>query len=150
MRKCARALRRNGECGLLGPAEVALGLPDLLGAEGIAVRVPRAREVRCAIGHHRHDHDERRLVPRRPGGLHRALERWHIVAVGHLLDVPALSAKASADVLREGERRRARQGHAVRVVKNDQLAELEVTGQEMPLRPARPPMRSPSPASAYV
>ncbi len=54
-------LGRDVERRLLGPAEVALGLLHLLGAERIAVRVPRAGEIGRAVGHHRLDHDERRL-----------------------------------------------------------------------------------------
>ncbi len=61
--------------------------------------------------------------------MDRPRNRFLVVAVTHPLDVPAVRPVSRRDVLAESQRRRARQRHVVRVVKDDELAEPEVTGE---------------------
>ena len=61
----------------------------------------------------------------RDGGV----DRVDVVAVGDPLHVPAVRLEALADVLGEGEVRGAVDGDVVVVVEEDELAQLQVTGE---------------------
>ena len=75
--------------------------------------------------------DDRRLVGRSLGSLDRLGDGIHIsVALGHVLHVPAVGLIALQYVLGEGHIGAAIDGDAVVVVQGDQLAQLQVTGQE--------------------
>ena len=85
--------------------------------------------LRAAVADLRlHDH-ERRTVPFRPGRLDRGGDRPQVVAVGQALDVPAVALEHLGHVVGEGQARGAGEADAVRVVEDDELAELEVPGQ---------------------
>ena len=53
-----------------------------------------------------------------------------VVAVGHVQHVPAVALEAPADVLGEGQVGVAVDGDAVVVVEHDELAELQVPGED--------------------
>jgi ferredoxin len=98
-----------------------------------------------AVPDDRAHRDERRLVGDLPGIAEGLVHGAQVVAVVHRLDVPAVCGKAGLDVFAERDRGTAREGDAVVVVEDDELAELEVAAREA-ASACTPSIMSPSPA----
>ncbi|GBD29531.1 hypothetical protein HRbin32_00621 [bacterium HR32] len=111
------------------PAQVLFGTPDLVLAQRRSVRLEPALLARTAEGDAGADDHEGRppaLFPGLPdGGVH----GLQVVAVRHLLHVPAQGLEPAPDVLGEREGGTPREAGAVRVVQADELAQAQVPGQ---------------------
>ena len=115
------------EPGLQRPAKVLLGAIQFLDARRFAVRLLGAGALRQAVTDYGAHADQRR--PRvNLGSPDSSIDAFDVVAIGHVLDVPAVCFEASAHVLCESQIGAAIDGNVVVVVKKNNLAQLQVTG----------------------
>ncbi len=117
---------RHGER-LLRPAEDLLGLLHFLRAEGRAVGGGGVHLGGRGVADVGPEHDERRAGFLAPGGIERQVDGVEVIAVIHVLHVPAICLEALAHVLAEGERGIAVDGDVVVVVDEAELAQPEVS-----------------------
>ncbi len=120
--------RRQQEVGFDRPAQLLLGLPDVLDAQRRTVRLEGVLLGR-AVADMRAHQDQRRSRGVGAGCVQRGVDRRQVVAIGHVDGLPAVGLEALRAVLREGDVGAGGQRHVVVVVQADQLAELEMAGQ---------------------
>ncbi len=130
---------RHQEGRILRPAVEALGRLDLLLAQRLAMRLPRALLLRRAIADHA-VHDDHggavahafRLTQGADGG-------GGVVRVVQVQDVPAVALEPDAHVLAEGQVGRTLDGDVVAVVDPDQVGQASGARPGSPPRSTRPP-----------
>ena len=106
---------RHEELRILGPAVIALRLPDRFRAHRIAMRLGGAGDRR-APADDAVDDDQGRRVARSAERLERLRDSIEIVRVGDVQDVPAIAAKPLGHAFAERERRSALDRDVVIVV----------------------------------
>ncbi len=117
----------NQELGVFGPTIGPLGEPDLLFAQGIAVRLGRALFVRRPEADDASDPNQGRAVGGGQEGLDSVGHGFAVVGVGHVQRGPAVALEAAIHVLAEGKVGVAFDGHGVVVVDPAQVGQLQVT-----------------------
>ena len=127
------------ELGVLRPAVVALGQPDFLLAERLAVGGAGVLLVRRALADVAVDDDQRRPVARLLEDAEGPVEHVQVVGVADARDVPAVADEARGHVLAEGQVRVAFDGDVVVVVDPAQVGELQVPGERGGLAARCPP-----------
>ena len=116
--------------GRIGVAELFLGLRAHLEAEGRAVHLVGALKL-APVADRSVDDDEARglVLLERHGFLDGIVDGPEVVAVIHLVDIPARGFEAEGDVLDERHRGRVVEGRAVGVVDESQVVELLEAGE---------------------
>ncbi len=117
------------ELGVLGPVVVALGQPDLLLAQGLAVGGAGVLLVRRAPADVAVDDDQGRPVALLEEDAEGAVEQVQVVGVSHPGDVPAVAQETGGDVLGEGQRGVPLDRDVVVVVDPAEVGELPVGGE---------------------
>ncbi len=115
------------EPGLQRPAKVLLGAIQFLDARRFAVRLLGAGALRQAVTDYGAHADQRR--PRvNLGSPDSSIDAFDVVAIGHVLDVPAVCFEASAHIFCESQVCTAINRNVVVIVKENNLAQLQVAG----------------------
>ena len=120
-------LGRHHELLLFRPSQDRLGLRDLFGAERSTMGRGGVSLGRCGIGDVGPEDDDRGPVGFGRRGVQRARDGFEVVAVSHVLHLPAVAFEPSPHVLAEGEPGRSVDRDAIVVV--DQL---ETAQPQMP------------------
>ena len=123
-----QSVRGNVKTLVLGEAEKLLGRGHAFRAQRLAMRLARARSG-AAVADHRSHRDERRPARLCLGCFNRRLQSRQVVAVGHALHVPVISLEAFQRVLGIAQACRPIQRNLVVIVKKNQLAQPQRSGQ---------------------
>ena len=117
------------ELRVLGPAVAALGEPDLLISEWLAVCRGRVLLVRRAVADVTIQHNEGGPFLGLSEDLNGVLDALYVVGVADTQHVPAVSQKSCLDVLCKRDARFSLDGDVIVVVDPAKVAETQVTGQ---------------------
>src|SRR6185437_10610553 len=121
-------LVRNIEALVLGPAEVLLGLLHSLCAQRFAVNLAGAG-LGAAVADDGADADERRTSGLGLGCGDSGLESNQVIPVVNHLNVPVVGLEAQRDIFGVAEFGRPVEGDEVVIIEDDQLAEVQRSGQ---------------------
>src|SRR4051812_5283685 len=120
---------RDQELSILGPPVGALGLANLLVAEGLAVRLGRIDLVGRAPPDMAIENDQRGALLLLAKNLKGPSDQIEVVRVAHPGHVPAVAGEAGGDIIRKGELGGAVDGDVVVVVDPAEVVELLVASQ---------------------
>ena len=120
---------RNEKLGVLRPAVVPFGQPDLFLAQRLAVRSMRILLVGRAVGDMAIHDDQGRPVGRAYEGGKCPFEHIQIIGVADTQDIPAVADKARRHVLAERQVGSAFDGDFIVVVHPAKIGQLQMSGQ---------------------
>ena len=124
----------NEELGVLRPAVVALGEPNLLLAQWLAVRRGGILLMRRAIADVAVQNDEGRAILGFVKHVERVLDAIDVIGVAHAQNIPAITEKAGRDVLGKGDARIAFDGDVIVVVNPAEVIERQMAGERCRFR----------------
>ena len=114
---------------IFGPAVAALGEPDLLISERLAVSRSRVLPVRRTVADVTVQHNERRAFLGLSEDVEGVLDALDVVGVADAQDVPPVGQKSRLDVLSKSNPRAPLDGDVVVVVDPAKIIEPQVTRQ---------------------